>query len=204
MVLALSLKGCPGKRDGMRMYGEIREVNPNRRTSLKIPWPDHRGMWTALSVTLISIGLGGLVALRVGATLVNHPVNVASTERLCALVSGVGAAIFIILIPVFFRLREVKQKIAEITAEGIILLRDSKLISDEDELGIDELAVRFNNWRINAAEWLRKYDYPSAVHFENEAGLTAVQELLGTTGASWCQCEIDVRLERLAELSRGR
>ena len=97
-----------------------------------------------------------------------------------------------------------KRKIAEITVEGIVLLRDSKLIPDDDELGIDELAVRFNNWRINAAEWLRKHDYPSAVHFENDAGLAAVQELYGTTGASWCQCEIDVRLERLAELSSGR
>jgi len=186
------------------MFGDIREINPSRWTSLKIPWPDHRGMWTALSLALISIGLGGLVALRVGATLVNHPVNLGSTERLCAVVTGVGGAIFISLIPVFFRLRQVKRKIADITAEGIILLRDSKLIPDDDELGVDDLAVRFNNWRLNAAEWLRKYDYPSAVHFENDAGLVAVQELHGTAGASWCQCEIDVRLERLAELSRGR
>ena len=186
------------------MFGDIREINPSRWNSLKIPWPDHRGMWTALGVALISIGLVGLVALRVGATLVNHPVNPVSDEWLCTVVTGVGGAIFIILIPLFVRLRRVKRKIAEITLEGIILLRDSKLIPDDDEFGIDELAGRFNNWRINAAEWLRKYDYPSAVHFENDAGLVALQELHGTTGASWCQCEIDVRLGRLAELSSGR
>ena len=186
------------------MFEDIREIDPSGWTSLKIPWPDHRGMWTALSLALISIGLGGLVALRVGATLVNHPVNLVSTERLCAVVTGVGGAIFIFLIPVHFRLRQLKRKIADITAEGIILLRDSQLIPDDDELGVDDLEVRLNNWRLNAAEWLRKYDYQSAVHFENDAGLVAVQELHGTTGANWCQCQIDVRLERLAELSRGR
>jgi len=161
-------------------------------------------MWTALGVALVSIGLGGLVALRVGATLVSHPVHLVSTEKFCAAVTGIGGAILVALLPVFLRLRRVKRKIAEITAEGTILLRDAKLIPDDDELGVDELADRFNSWRIDAAEWLRKHDYPSAIHFENEAGLVTVQELHGTRGASWCQCEIDVRLGRLAELSSGR
>ena len=186
------------------MFGNIGETNPSRWPSVKIPWPDHRGMWTALGVGLISIGLGGVVSVRVGATLVDHPVNLVSADRLCAVVAGIGGAIFVALLPVFYRLRRVKRKIAEITAQGVILLRESKLIPDDDELGIDELAVRFNNRRLDAAEWLRRHDYPSAIHFENDAGLIAVQELHGTIGASWCQCEIDVRLERLAELLRGR
>ncbi|MDR3649724.1 MAG: hypothetical protein P4L20_11575 [Acidimicrobiales bacterium] len=188
----------------VRMFGDIVETNPRRWTSLMIPGPHHRNMWTALGVVLVSIGLGGLVALRVGATLVSHPVHLVSTEKFCAAVTGIGGAILVALLPVFLRLRRVKRKIAEITAEGTILLRDAKLIPDDDELGVDELADRFNSWRIDAAEWLRKHDYPSAIHFENEAGLVTVQELHGTRGASWCQCEIDVRLGRLAELSSGR
>ncbi len=101
-------------------------------------------MWVAVAVALLSIGLGGLVSLEVGADFVQHHANITGAVRACGAITGTGLGILIMLLTVYFHLWRVKKRIAIITADGIGLLRDSKLIEDDDCLGVDILTAQFN------------------------------------------------------------
>lgn len=156
---------------------------------------ENRGLFATLSVTLIGIGLGGYVSLRIA----DHP-NLGSLTDLCFVFLGVGLGIFLILQVLYIRLHWIKWRVSYITAEGEMLFeRLNEMESHPDET-MESFIADYDRWVGDSTHWLYKHDRHACVHFKNRAGQLAVHGLVGGNDVANYLIALDTRLTRLGEI----
>jgi hypothetical protein len=160
---------------------------------------ENRSLWTAISVALLSIGLGGYVSLRVGAAFVGHRLDQVVETTLCLAITATGVTLIVVLSTIFFHLWRVKNHIAKVTLEAIDLMLRVRANTGNLTSDLTKLIDEFRIWDERTQIWLEKNDYIAYVHFINEAGQPTLVDRPQNKDSSLRK--LDVRLTRLAEIT---
>ena len=165
---------------------------------------ENRGLFATLSVTLIGIGLGGYVSLRIANAVSKHHYPSGSLKDLCFAVFAGGVLVFPILQYLYLRMLLFKTHVTFITTQGEILFdRLNGLDKDSDD-SLEKFKKDYNEWTYKSKKWLVKHDKHAAVHFENRAGLLEVHGLIGGSETANYLINLDNRLKRLGEIMTGK
>ena len=165
---------------------------------------ENRGLFIALGVALVSIGLGGYVSLRVGETLSSHASAGTGISSICLWVAVAGAIILIALQGVFAHRWYVKRTFFIITGKGHILYlkaKDYDPSKDADFAQLKNLLAEYDSWRDASTVWMVRHNRNAAAQFANQSGLLLLQGIVGGQGANQVLVLIDTRLTRLNEIA---
>lgn len=164
---------------------------------------EHRTFWTAVGITLLTIGLTGFISLEIAGQFTTDKKNPGwhsplSLACICLLIVGAVALLFVFI--ELARLKSIKLKLSKISEEGRGLFHSLRVLGDDDEKvpGLRDESIL---WMARTTQWLRSFLPEYEGHFGNVAGLLIREQLQTTTDRNVVLVSLETHLERIGEIT---
>ncbi len=164
---------------------------------------EHRSFWTAVGITLLTIGLGGAISLQIAglfATDDKHLHWYSPLSLICiALVVGGAVMLFRVLTEIL-RLRTIKKVLSSKTVAGQELFHQLRVIPDDSEEvpGLKQQAIV---WIAETGTWIGVWLPEFEGHFGNVSGLLIREQLQLTSERNVVLVSLETHLERIGEIT---